>query len=106
MGMTREEAEQVLLSSKNPRMKEQYALGVISPIVLANAVGIRPQMVYNYIRQGKIRTLEDSPHEGVTTNSTQHIVIDWEVAVLWVQKFVGRKVDKQERIEAQLRGEA
>ena len=104
MTLSYEAAEQVLLSSKNPRMKEQYALGIINPIVLADAVGIRPQMVYNYIRQGKIKT-QDVEDTGVSTNSTQHIVIDWSTAVIWVQKFVGRKVEKQERIEAQLRGE-
>jgi len=104
--MTYDEAEAVLLTSKNPRMKVQHAEGIINPIVLADALGIRPQMVYNYIKKGKIQTLDlNAERPGVTENSTQHIVVEWSVAVRWVQMFMGKRAARQEKIEAQLRGE-
>lgn len=106
VAVTYEEAEELLLSYRNPRLKAQYAEGIINPIVLAGAVGVKPQMIYNYIRNGKIKTIDlDAPQPGVSTNNTQHIVIAWGVAVLWTQKYLQKKADHQERVERELRGE-
>jgi hypothetical protein len=98
--VTYEQAEQVLLSSKNPRMRAQYEQGIVNPIVLADAVGCRPQMIYNYIKQGKILAKDQ-----IGENNTQKIVIDWVFAVGWVQRYLNKKAEQQARIEAELRGE-
>lgn len=78
------------------RFTEQHASGVINPIILSRLLSIRAQMVYNYIRKGRIPTILDD---------TQHMVIKWPDAVEFTAVFVGRKAAQQAKIEAQLRGE-
>ena len=104
--VTYEQAEQVLLSSRNPRMRPQYEQGIINPIVLAQAIGCRPQMIYNYIKQGKIKTVVHGEENiSIMENSTQKIVLEWAYAVEWVQKYLNRKTEAQARVEAELRGD-
>jgi hypothetical protein len=107
--VTYEMAEKILLESKNPRMRAQYEQGIVNPIVLAQAVGCRPQMIYNYIKQGKIRTINQTDPAGdaagIAENSTQKIVLEWEYAVGWVQRYLNKKAEKQAAIEAELRGD-
>ena len=89
------------------RFVEQSAKGVVNPIVLAKLVGVRPQMVYNYIKKGKFTT-EDT--EGAfRSNSTQKKVIDLAVANAWAQGYLNRKVAREtaqaEKVAAELAGE-
>jgi hypothetical protein len=49
-----EDALELLREKGSPRLQEQLEHGVVTPIELANAVGKRPQMIYNYIRAGRI----------------------------------------------------
>jgi len=96
--MTYEEAEEFLLTQAGriPRLKDQYATGVVNPIVLATALGTRPQMIYQYIGKGKIVA---------QMSETQKIVIDWQEAVKFTQTYIGRKQARQDKIEKELRGE-
>jgi hypothetical protein len=96
------EAERRLLSRPIARLLEQKEQGIVNPIVLAEAIGVRPQMIYSYIRQGKIKS---SDKGGVRTNNTQKIVIDWDEAVAFAQRYLDKKARQQARIERELRGE-
>ena len=64
-----EETEERLLAAGSERLHAQYELEVVNPIELAKALDIRPQQVYNYIRNGRL--------ESIRLNSTQKIVIPW-----------------------------
>lgn len=92
-----EETEQKLLKSGTDRLRTQHEEGVVNPIELAKALNVRPQMIYNYIRDGKIPTTE--------SNNTQKLVIPWGDAVAFAQKYLGRKLVKQQKVEAELRGD-
>jgi hypothetical protein len=55
--VTTEDAERQLLGSGLERLLKQQEQGVVNPIMLAQAIGVRPQMIYNYIRQGRIASV-------------------------------------------------
>ena len=93
-----EETEERLLAAGSERLHTQYELDVVNPIELAKALGIRPQQVYNYIRNGRL--------ESVRLNSTQKIVIPWVYAVEFAQQRYSKSLRKSLRIEAELKGEA
>ena len=86
-----------LLKQGTERFANQVSVGVVNPIELAKAMEVRPQMLYNYIRGGRLiaRTTED----------TQKIVIDVDVAVGFAQKYFNRQIERQAQIERELRGE-
>jgi hypothetical protein len=96
--VTFEEAEKVLLErgSKIERFPAQHAEGIVNPIVLAKLLKIRPQMVYNYIKQGKL------PEQA---NSSQRMVIPWVTAVEFARGYLDRKAIKAAKVAAELRGE-
>jgi hypothetical protein len=96
------EAERRLLSRPIARLLEQKEQGIVNPIVLAEAIGVRPQMIYSYIRQGKIKSSKEG---AIRTNNTQKIVIDWDEAVAFAQRYLDKKARQQARIERELRGE-
>jgi hypothetical protein len=52
--VTEQDAEKVLVESGLDRLMKQREQGVVNPIMLAQAIGVRPQMIYNYIRSGRI----------------------------------------------------
>lgn len=74
---------------------------VVNPIVLAKLLGIPPQMVYNYIRNGRIK----AGLEATATNNTQKVVIALEEAETWAYNYLRKKASKQAKIERELRGE-
>jgi hypothetical protein len=86
------------------RFAEQAAEGVVNPIVLAKLVGVRPQMVYNYLAKGKFTEVEGA----VGTNSTQKKVIQLDEANTWAQGYIDRKVTREtkeaEKVAAELAG--
>jgi Tfp pilus assembly protein PilE len=96
--VTREEAEKCLLERGHriERFSAQHDEGVVSPTILAALLKIRPQMVYNYIKQGKI------PAE---QGATQKMMVHWQDAITFAQTYLNRKADKQDKIDRQLRGE-
>jgi hypothetical protein len=90
------------------RFEEQSAQGIVNPIVLAELMGVRPQMLYQYISKGKLPVLEGH-EQPVGTNSTQKKVIDLAVANAFAEGYLSRKVEReakrQAKIEAELAGE-
>jgi hypothetical protein len=78
------------------RFAAQTAEQVVNPIVLSRLVGCRAQMVYNYIRKGKIAS--------VTNNNTQKKVVPLEAAQQWANEYLQRKGEKAIRIERELAG--
>lgn len=103
--VSREDAEKSLLSKPVARLVEQKAFGVVNPIVLAEALGVRPQMIYSYIRQGKIKRSAEVIQGGTRANNTQHIVIDWDEAVSFAQRYLNKKAKQKAQIERELKGE-
>jgi len=94
MLITVEETTKHLVDAGVERLLAQRQEGVVNPIVLAKCLGIRPQMVYNYIKAGRIPSVKH--------NSTQKIVIQWDVAVEFAQRYLNRKLRKQIELDAQL----
>lgn len=88
---------------KNEGIRERYesqkANGVINPIVLATLLGVKPQMIYNYIRKGKFSEVT------VENNSTQKRVLHYGEANTWAATYLERKATRQAKIEAELKGE-
>lgn len=67
---------------------------------MAEQAGVRPQMIYNYIKAERI------PAE----RTEQGIMIDDEFAEEWIASYLVSKAErerrKQQKIEAELRGES
>ena len=95
------QAEEYLLEHGTDRFHGMWDSGKVNPIELAKALDIRAQMVYNYIKGGKI--------EGVGQNDTQKVTITNDGALAFAQKYLNRKAVKeakeQEKIARELRGE-
>jgi len=91
--------EELAKAHHNDRFELQAENKVVNPIVLADLLDVRPQMIYNYIRKGKITTTE-------RTNSTQKITIPLEVAQAFAQAYLLKKGLKAAKIQAELAGVA
>jgi hypothetical protein len=83
-----------LRGSDLERLVQQKEQGVVNPIILARALGVRPQMIYNYIREGKIASVAD--------NNTQKKVIPYSVALAFAQGYLDRKAQQSLKILRQL----
>lgn len=81
----------------NERLAAQMAEGIVNPIVLATVIDVRPQMIYNYIQNGRII----SRH----SNSTQKLIIPLHEAYRFAASQIERRNKKAEQIERELRGE-
>jgi hypothetical protein len=77
------------------RIQEQLEDGVINPILLARYIGVRPQMIYQAIRDGKLTT--------TSTNNTQKKFIRIGEAVRYASLYLNRR---QQRELDKLREEA
>jgi|SRR5215831_2213154 len=80
------------------RLAEQLDEGVVTPIELAKAIDVLPQMIYNYIRNGRLNA-----H---TTLDTQKIVINLEDAKEFVRTRLEKDAKKAAQIAAELEGVA
>ena len=78
-----EEALEWLTPRLSERAQEQVAQGVINPIELAKALNVRPQMLYSYIRDGRLKAR--------TTTDTQKLLIKFEDALEYVRKRLQRE---------------
>jgi hypothetical protein len=65
------------------RIAVQYEQGVINPIELAKLMGVRPQMVYQDIRSGRLSATKH--------NNTQKLVIERSVAIAYASAYLDRK---------------
>jgi hypothetical protein len=90
-----EEAFKRLLAAKGTdRLKMQRELGVVNPIEFAKLLGVRPQMIYNYIRSGKIKAAKH--------NNTQKLYIEADEADRFAREYLGRKQARAQQIEREL----
>src|SRR5215469_14990502 len=64
------------LGMENPedidRIEEQLRQEVISPIILARYINVRPQMVYQAIRDGKLTAVDFNNTQKKLSGSTKH----------------------------------
>jgi hypothetical protein len=58
----------------------------VKPIPFASQLGIRPQMVYNYLRKGKL--------QGVTEPATGKILVDADSARAFATSYLTKKLAK------------
>ena len=87
-------------SNTQTRFAEQSAQGIVNPIVLAALVGVRPQMIYNYIAKGKLS--EVLPDSTTGANNTQKKVLDLREANTWATAYLEKKAAKAAKVEAEL----
>jgi uncharacterized membrane protein len=79
---------------QNTRFEAQAAEEVVNPIVLAELLGCRPQMIYNYIRKGKIQAVQH--------NNTQKLVITLDEAQRFANEYLTRKAMKAIKVKEEL----
>lgn len=70
----------------------------VKPKDLAKEVGVRPQMIYNYIAAGRIPAARCSEHNGT-------LCINKDDAQVWLDVREAKAKAKYEEIQRQLRGE-
>jgi hypothetical protein len=85
--------DQLAADKKHARFAAQATEEVVNPMVLADVLEVRPQMIYNYIRKGKIAS--------VTSNNTQKKVIPLSAARVFARQYLQRKVDQQTKQQVQ-----
>lgn len=81
-------------TERGKQMLHDHSL--VTPVELAKARRISPQVIYNYIRSGRI---------GVEYNSSGKKVILTDELFRYLQKFLDKEQAKQDRLERELRGE-
>jgi hypothetical protein len=81
------------------RVGIQFEQGVINPIELAKLMGVRPQMIYQDIRSGKLTAVKH--------NNTQKLTIERSIAIEYASRYLDRKAarvlqsEQEERAQAQ-----
>jgi hypothetical protein len=100
--MDLKQARTYLEEKGSDRLRQQLTTGFVTPIPFAEALGVRPQMIYGYIRDGRIAS--------TVTADTQKRVLTVEAAVEFTAKYFTDKAEREEKrkakIEAELAGEA
>ena len=96
MDITVEEVIEQFSKARSERLREQVEEGFVNPIELAKFLGVAPQSVYNAIKSGKISTSAKSV--------TQKITIPLEVAAMYAAQYIDKRIQKQKRIDAELKG--
>jgi hypothetical protein len=87
-----EDAKAYLDTRLSERGVAQVAEGVINPIELAKALDVRPQMLYSYIRDGRIVARK--------TVDTQKLVFDLDTALEFVAKRLTREAQRAAKAAA------
>lgn len=82
-------------AESNTRLADQMANNVVNPMVLAAVCDIKPQMVYNYIRSGRLPS---------HTNNTEKLVIPLEAAVEFVRNRLEKEAQKKQKLQRELAG--
>jgi hypothetical protein len=82
VSVSTEEALEFLTARLTERGVAQVKAGVINPIELAKALDVRPQMLYSYIRDGRLKAF--------VTPDTQKLIIRKDDAVEYVRKRLER----------------
>jgi hypothetical protein len=63
---------------------------VISPYVLAQFLDVRPQMIYGYIKEGRIKSVRD--------NNTQKLYIEEEEALRFAYKYLENRARRRNKL--------
>ena len=99
-----EDVQRLFAESLNPRVQAQLKDGILSPMLLAELLNVRPQMIYQYIGKGKITAVQ--------LNNTQKKVVRIAEARRFAREYLSRKQQrdfdatvKAAQVQAQLRGE-
>jgi hypothetical protein len=92
-----EDAEAFLRENGNERLVGQLATGVVTPIAFAQALGVRPQQVYNYIRNDRLAARK--------TKDTQKLVISKKDAVAETARILTARARRAAKVESELEGE-
>jgi hypothetical protein len=87
-----------VLANGSERLATQLNQRVVNPIELARAMKVRPQMIYNYIRKGKIAA--------VRQNNTQKLFIEEHEPRAFLDRYYGRKLAAEKKVELELAGES
>lgn len=69
---------------------------VVTPLEIAKARDIKPQVIYNYLRQGRI---------GYELNSSNKRVVTKAELFKYLENYLSKEQARQERLERELRGE-
>jgi hypothetical protein len=85
-----------LLEHGGDELAHQIEVGVVKPITFADALGVKPQFIYNYIRGGRIKA-----HK---TADTDKFVINVDDALTFATKYFAKQAEKAARIEEELAG--
>lgn len=100
---TNAESELIILAGRNLNEEQRKRFvqmhqehRVVSPIILAHIVGIKPQVIYSYMRNDRLAS---------HISETGHKVIAWDDAVEFIKNRLTKEAKKQEKIQAELRGE-
>lgn len=99
---------ETLAESADPKVAARFHAqaneGLISPIVLAELLDVRPQMIYGYLRKNKF-----ADENAVGVNNTQKKTILLTVAEIFAAGYIDRKEtraeEKEAKIKAELQGE-
>lgn len=62
----------------------------VSPYVLAQFLEVRPQLIYGYIKEGRIASVRD--------NNTQKLWIEEEEALRFAHKYLTNRAKRQRRL--------
>jgi hypothetical protein len=89
-----EQFNRLLASRGTDRLKMQRELGVVNPIEFAKLLRVRPQMIYNYIRSGKIKAAKH--------NNTQKLYIEAAEADRFAREYLGRKAARAAEVQKEL----
>jgi hypothetical protein len=95
--VTDAEAKQRLLKTGDERLQKQLRENVVSPMTLAKVLGIRPQQIYNAIRNGHLTAVKE--------NNTQKLVIEEAEAVGYAARRYGREAAREAKVAAELAGQ-
>jgi hypothetical protein len=98
--VTNEDAESHLRNAGIERLVRMLdTTQTVAPIDLAKALNVKPQMVYNYTRNGRGGLV-------AKTNSTDKMEIPAENAIAFAQAQLNRRATVRAQVEAELAGTA
>lgn len=90
------DAEEWWRNHCSPKAQHLYdEFDVTTPIELARCIGVTNQVIYNYMRNGRLE---------YTLNSSGKRVIEGPHLLSFLQHRLQKERDKQEKIERELRG--
>jgi hypothetical protein len=87
----------VVMATATKQVKVVSKEEVAKPIALAEAAGVRPQMIYNYIRSGRLESFKGQ----IEGEDRVQLLIPQEVAEKWLTTYLERKAARRAAAEAE-----